>query len=364
VNGAWQGRITAAAAAGAAAAALTQRGAHVTGTLTADAGPLHGTFAVSGRVHGGALRLRGRRGRIRLVWRAHLDAATWSGPLAVRGRRTPLRAALALTRDAAGGVRCGDGWFASDVMPRVLVPICAQCHVEGGLAATAPFRVTVGDAGATVLSALREIDAGDPSQSKILLKPRAALPHGGGQRLVPGSAEDDVLARWVALVTAPGCGPAGGGGGPRTGAQLWADECASCHGADAGGQGEAPNVRCATRVDDALGRGRGTAMPAFPELLGADLSALESWLDGLCTTYGRTGAALYAGNCATCHGPTARGGRNALGVAGPGIACEGGGDYQEKVANGDGRMPAFPALDRTDVDLIVSFAHAELCTGG
>jgi mono/diheme cytochrome c family protein len=48
------------------------------------------------------------------------------------------------------------------------------------------------------------------------------------------------------------------------GADLYRDNCATRHGADAGGQGDAPNVRCATRVADALDVGRAAAMPAFP----------------------------------------------------------------------------------------------------
>jgi mono/diheme cytochrome c family protein len=152
------------------------------------------------------------------------------------------------------------------------------------------------------------------------------------------------------------CPPGTGGG-----AELYGANCAYCHGADANGASGAPSVRCATRVADAVEQGRGAAMPAFPQLATADVSAVTAYLDLLCTTYGRTGDELYAGNCATCHGATAHGGRNALGVSGPGIACASSGDYAETVRSGDDRMPAFPALTDTDVSAIVAYVRGQFC---
>jgi mono/diheme cytochrome c family protein len=365
LDGAWQGSIVAGPATGAAVSTLTQHGARIGGTMTVDAGDVHGTFALAGRARGVAVRVRGRLGRARLAWRgtATPDASAWSGPLRVRGGGHRMRGMLSLSRDAAGGAHCGDAYFASDVMPRVLQPICAQCHVQGGMATGAPFRVTVGDAAATGLSARREVDATDPSQSRILLKPRGELAHGGGQRVLPGSPEDQVLVQWVSLLTAAGCGDPGGGGGPTTGAGLYAESCATCHGSDAGGTAGKPAIRCAVRVSDAVRNGRGTAMPSFP-LADAEIALVAAFLDGLCTANGRTGSDLYAGNCSTCHGPTARGARNALGIAGPDIACAGSGDFQEKVHDGDGRMPAFPELTTRDIGAMFTYVRAQLCPGG
>jgi hypothetical protein len=114
--------------------------------------------------------------RVRLGWRGtpDVDPSLWTGVLVVRGRGQRLRGVLTLGRDASGGTRCGDAFFASDVMPRVLEPICAQCHVEGGLAASAPFRVTVGDPVATSLSALREVNTGDPHSRRSAEARRSA----------------------------------------------------------------------------------------------------------------------------------------------------------------------------------------------
>jgi cytochrome c553 len=123
-------------------------------------------------------------------------------------------------------------------------------------------------------------------------------------------------------------------------------------------------VRCATRVADAVAVGRGAAMPSFPDLVTADASAVIAYLDRLCTTYGRTGDAPYAGDCSTCHGATARGGRNGLGVAAPEIACAETGDYAETVRSGGDGMPRFPALDDTDASAIAAFVRGAFCTGG
>jgi mono/diheme cytochrome c family protein len=152
--------------------------------------------------------------------------------------------------------------------------------------------------------------------------------------------------------------------GTATGSDLYAGNCQSCHGIAAGGTAAAPSVRCATRVPDALTRGRGAAMPSFPGLVGTDRTRLIAFLGQLCTQAGRTGMDLYAGNCSGCHGATARGGRDGLGVRGPGIRCTGTNDYREKVRFGDDEMPAFPALGTGDVDSIAAFVHGAYCPGG
>jgi mono/diheme cytochrome c family protein len=102
-------------------------------------------------------------------------------------------------------------------------------------------------------------------------------------------------------------------------------------------------------------------MPVFAALAGVDLGSITTHLGTLCTLNGRTGASLYAGNCSTCHGATAQGGQNGLGVSGPDIDCTEEHDYQEKVQYGDDEMPAFPALDAGDVSAIVTYVHGAFC---
>jgi mono/diheme cytochrome c family protein len=129
-----------------------------------------------------------------------------------------------------------------------------------------------------------------------------------------------------------------------SGADLYAAACATCHGAGATGTADAPNVRCATRVVDAMTRGRGTVMPAFATWPLARINAVATHLADLCAVAGWPAADVYAGNCGTCHGSTGRGRRSAEGIRGPDIRCVSAHDLDEKVRKGDDEMPAFPAL--------------------
>jgi mono/diheme cytochrome c family protein len=420
-------------------ATLGQAGGGVSGTLalTGEAGAQ--SFTVAGATRGGRARLTGVVGARRLLWKGRWSAErqAWRGRVRVREVRYTMRGRLTLARGAGPGGTCGDAFFAQELMPTVFGPICAQCHTAGGVAQGTRLRVVAGDPSTTARSALILVDVTNPDQSVLVRKPRGELPHGGGQRIVPGSAEDQAVLQWIALVATCGGGGGGGGGGATgdlyldncaschgtdargldgrpdihcsrsihdvvrsgrsgpagdmpafpnltdseiatiqafliglcptsgvTGAELYASNCAACHGAEAIGTPEAPSVRCATRVADALGRGRGTAMPSFPEFADVEVTRLQGYLADLCTAAGRPGADLYAGNCAGCHGVTANGGRDGLGVRGPGIRCKGANDYQEKVSKGDGRMPPFPALVPADVTAIVDFVHAAYCPGG
>ena len=42
------------------------------------------------------------------------------------------------------------------------------------------------------------VDLLDPAHSLVLLKPTMAVPHGGGQKLEPESADYRVIADWIA----------------------------------------------------------------------------------------------------------------------------------------------------------------------
>ena len=53
---------------------------------------------------------------------------------------------------------------------------------------------------ATQASVALHINVADPDHSRILEKPLAILPHAGGQRLLAGSAEEQILRQWVNLV--------------------------------------------------------------------------------------------------------------------------------------------------------------------
>jgi ubiquinol-cytochrome c reductase cytochrome c subunit len=152
--------------------------------------------------------------------------------------------------------------------------------------------------------------------------------------------------------------------GSATGDELFAANCATCHGPGGVGTATALNVRCATRVADAMLKGRGARMPAFPGVAGSEVSSIQGHLATICNGLGRPGLDLYVGNCATCHGTMANGGTNGLGERGPGIQCTGANDYTEKVSSGGDGMPAFPNVGPGDVTAIVNYVHGAFCPGG
>ena len=354
----------------------------VDGTLTLAVGAAPGdSFTVQGRARGRRVVLTGSNAAgTRLKWKGKWTAGnTLEGKVKLRALDgTVVRGSLVLVRQATAPDSCSI-FFRDTVMGEVLVPVCALCHVPGGQAELTAFRVSIDDAGATRQSVAGQIDATDPAASKLLLKPIGSLGHGGGVRIFPGGPEDLILQQWVDMVSRGECsasppdggsgGGGGGGGGTGsggTGAALYTANCASCHGADARGLQGRPDIHCSKDIYGAVRNGlTGTlgTMPSFPNLTDADIQALQQYLESLCPVGTATGAELYASNCASCHGATGGGGRNAAGVRGPNIQCKEASEFQEKVANGDGKMPAFPELDAAAIGRIVTYVHT-FCSGG
>ena len=190
------------------AGALTQNGVAVSGTLAVQAADasLAGVYWVGGQLRGKRLTLSGSNASgMRLRWRALVKRTdTLQGRAKVKG---PARAKgmLVLTRRSADPPTstpqsCDSSYFTTQVISRVLQPICANCHVPGGAAQSANFRVTAGDPRATQESVDRNIDVANPTESRILQKPLNLLPHAGGRQISPGSEEEQILAHWVDLV--------------------------------------------------------------------------------------------------------------------------------------------------------------------
>ncbi len=318
-----------------------------------------GVFYVHGTVKGTTLRLVGANGsRMQFRWKGTESGGTLVGKARLRGPKERMRGRLTLERRAAvtpptGGTPCDPVYFADPVMTSVLVPICSHCHAAGGIAQATSFRVTPADPAATQASTNLQVDVANPSASRLLEKPLALIPHGGGQQIAAGSTEEQVLAHWADIVAAGNCG-GGPGPVPTTGPELYAANCQSCHGDDARGLNGSPSVRCNGAIHDAVVAGKGTgpnAMPAFPQLSDAQITLIQTYLQQLCGEGGRTGADLYAGNCATCHGADARGLANA-----PNVRCRK--SILGVVRSGRGTaMPAFPAgvLADTDVAAILGY---------
>lgn len=420
---------------------------HATAVLTAERRRLRGTveitpaaasavvFDVHGHRRGRRVVLRGRApDDRRLRWRGRLMTdGMLAGRAKVKGGAARFVGALDLVR---GGF-C-ENEFVTQVFAAVLVPVCARCHVEGGLAAATRLRVTPTDAAATRASVERLVDVADPPASLILHKPLGELGHGGGVQLAAGGPEIEILRQWVGLVADGTCAP--DDGGDATGEELWTANCATCHGTDARGLDGTPNVRCNRAIHDVVRDGRvGTIgeMPAFPNLDDGAIAKIQDYLIGLCgedatgddlfasncaTCHGadgggtaiapdvrctvpsrlldaiRTGrgtdampafppatltdadvtrivaalaarcdgtpGGLYASNCLTCHGDTAGGGANADGVRGPNIRCQETPDFLEKVQGGGDGMPGFPELDVPTIEALADFVHATFCALG
>ena len=353
------------------AGALKQLGVGLTGTLAIDmADPgAGGVYWVSGRMHGKTIRLRGANGAgTTLRWQGRTRARGIRGRTRLQGASGVTKGLLVLVRRDGSSppsppAACADAFFRDEVMAHVLVPICGSCHVPGGLAEATSFRVTAADPLATLASASLQVDAAQPSASRILRKPLAELPHGGGQQIVPGSAEHQTLEHWVNVAVQGGCAGGGGGGaGGGTGADLYTTNCASCHGPDARGVGGRPSIRCKSTIVEPVRTGRGNVMPSFPNLTDAAIAAIQAYLAGLCIAAGgENGADLYASNCTSCHGADAGGGENWRHIRSPEIRCTGTGDILEKVRNGDGQMPAFPGITTDQISLIAAYVHG-FCT--
>jgi hypothetical protein len=190
---------------------LTQSGKTVTGTVTIELiDPMGaGTYTVSGKATPKKLKLQGvSTTGAQLKWKGKWTSTTAAlGKAKVKAPGIPgkMKGELALTRlDGTGGgpTACQSAFFDGQVMGLVLKPVCANCHVAGGAAATATFRVTITDSLATQQSVARHIDLGSPANSHILLKPLGQLAHGGGQQLGPGSQGHQILSDWVNRVVA------------------------------------------------------------------------------------------------------------------------------------------------------------------
>lgn len=358
-----------------AAAAITESAGALSGTVAVEtADPtLTGAYLVQGKHKRRRVRLRGvGASGVRLVLRGTAVGDTIRGKVRLRLGTAHVRGRILLTRQGGGtDVSSCDGvfvaneaFFTTDVMNGVLVPICAACHVAGGQAEAARLRVVPGDPAATARTTLLVIDPTAPGDSLLLAKPLGRLPHGGGQQIAEGSPQAQALAQWADLVAAADCvGPAT----PKTGAELFAANCAGCHGADAAGLDGRPDVRCTvpSRLANAVRQGRGsgdTGMPPFSTAALSDeqLSLIVDYLAGLCSGLG---ADVYASNCATCHGATAAGGRNADGVRGPDIRCTDANDFPEVLKNGEVQMPAFPTLAGSIAGELADFVHT-FCMGG
>jgi cytochrome c oxidase cbb3-type subunit 3 len=169
-----------------------------------------------------------------------------------------------------------------------------------------------------------------------------------------------------------------------TGKQIFANNCATCHGSDAGGAKGFPNLRDAiwkfdgspegivTTINGGINvpDGRASVMPALTAVLGSEQAVTETAvyvqsLSGMKVddSLAAAGAKHYAGVCAACHGADGKG-NPALGASNLtdkdwmyGSTLE---DIKYGINNGRaGQMPAhLPLIGETRVRLAAAYVYS------
>jgi hypothetical protein len=217
VTGSYDGAVTAKKlpAPVAIAAVFSQAGTGLSGTvaLPADVAVVGGEYLVVGKATPKRVRVSGfGPGGAKLVWRAKILGDTLTGKLTAHGHGGKVAGLLAMTRNVStsDGSGCDAVYTANqstfdDQVMGVALTACTECHAEGLQAGATRLHVSTGDKLATARAVALMIDSADPSSSRILQKPLNLVPHGGGQRIDPGSTEEQVLTSWVELVAAAHC---------------------------------------------------------------------------------------------------------------------------------------------------------------
>jgi len=207
---------------------------------------------------------------------------------------------------------------------------------------------------------------------------RGSMPGFGGTL---GAAEINAVGAYVASLggggastttTTAGGSTTTGAGGP-SGAAVYAANCSGCHGANGGNL--AGTGLSAAQVAAVTDSGRGS-MPGFGGTLSAaEIDAVAAYVAALggsgatttttaaggSTTTGAPadGAALYAANCAGCHGPAGEGGVGGP-IRGTGLGSQA---IAAVIRDGAGGMPGFGGmLSAAEIEALV--AHTVALAGG
>jgi len=79
---------------------------------------------------------------------------------------------------------------------------CAGCHTQDGVASGTRLHFPEADASAAAVDKFGRslqilVNKADPDKSLLLLKPTRTIPHAGGKRISPGTADEAALKSWV-----------------------------------------------------------------------------------------------------------------------------------------------------------------------
>lgn len=115
--------------------------------------------------------------------------------------RTLLTAASLVLAASAWG-QTTEAYFSQEVYPLLRRSQCNLCHNDNGVAGRTAFQFPEEDATAEQIAAfglemMDLIDGDDVMQSRLLLKPTQRIDHTGGERIKPGSPEEQTLLTWI-----------------------------------------------------------------------------------------------------------------------------------------------------------------------
>jgi mono/diheme cytochrome c family protein len=199
----------------------------------------------------------------------------------------------------------------------------------------------------------------DDERIAIIADGSSAMP-AFGPTLTPAQIDD--LAFYIASLGSPAT----------AGSAVYAESCATCHGADGhGGAGPNLSTEALPRDDlmDVVTEGKGT-MPGFGDQLSvAELEAVVTFVEELAAAPPDTsepslvaiGADLFSANCVRCHGQDASGG------FGPALKYSPLTDVElvSVVNNGRGNMPSFSEiLSSSDTTALVAYLASTRSTNG
>ncbi|MDA1312487.1 MAG: DUF1592 domain-containing protein [Acidobacteria bacterium] len=109
---------------------------------------------------------------------------------------------FSLLTATAAPVAEGPEFFAKQLLPILETAQCRQCHNANGIASRTRLQFPDAEAGAGrieafALSLRALIEPSRPDQSLLLRKPTQRIEHTGGQRIVPGGPEEQILLAWI-----------------------------------------------------------------------------------------------------------------------------------------------------------------------
>ena len=110
-----------------------------------------------------------------------------------------LSAGIATAQDAGG---IGESFFVRTLYPMLHAAQCVRCHSDNGVASETSLEFPRADASdaqiaAFGLSLLDLVDRKHPDESLLIQKPTRRVKHTGGQRIKPGSVEEEAISTWI-----------------------------------------------------------------------------------------------------------------------------------------------------------------------